>query len=843
MRNTELAQIPFNQALVDHFIPGFSGVFDILRRMGVKTMNDVMNFSKDKFVMAVGGTARRWQKVEELQRLLEVRKSEVEQYFTYCIQCHEFPVLSESQQNLSTDEKVGLAIEQMAAFLNEASICGGKYARAYTKLSAFIIKDEDKKTLMKIFNVTSGERIRQLKSEFFAALREGRIPGVDNVQLEDELVMSISAVAESLPMYASRTTLNDAFDCDIENSWVKYLLDYKEIYGEPDNNQYCYFDQPYYIPTQQHGEDVKKYIAAVVSVLGKSKNADVRPLSFDQVMETLEESFADYDYEQEIVASILNQHTWIDKLSVDGVELYQLNYEFLNDYQKLGRIIYEKGKITIEEIKEELQRRGSNRFGAIIKSLRMTMLKYDWACLAGQNGVYEYNPDGQAKMPMNVAIREYAHEKIFFSWDEIYAYLSDLGYEKMMESSIRTYITSLCRCSKPDGNYFCLDGHTDEYPHIGWRSRTQNGLYNWLLPTVIQYLKTSGGKADRKIIKEVLLARNSQNFKLKNDITTYLYGYAMDSNAYFNIDGAMISLTGRAWNLTQEELDKLGMKNRTPEYYLTAVSCIQALLQQTEGGEELMSVIRDKCREMVSGLSDHTFYKIVDRFLPDHIVKNDVNGKRYLKLETAKIEYAPSYEVDSVSSVREESPMLVPSAITREEHTPGNRNSYSWELIRSKMLSELAFYERQWDIDLSLEESVEKFITFMQSQKESSRLSRFVPQSIYEFWYCKNDMLDYYRYMMEIAICYEQVLKGICNQNGVAVYGSGLKEVVDSLPEMRAWVYCSPADGFKKVFGKLKYTRNLLAHGKDVEDTLFPLIQKTIEFIALYVYTVARFLE
>jgi hypothetical protein len=41
----------------------------------------------------------------------------------------------------------------------------------------------------------------------------------------------------------------------------------------------------------------------------------------------------------------------------------------------------------------------------------------------------------------------------------------------------------------------------------------------------------------------------------------------------------------------------------------------------------------------------------------------------------------------------------------------------------------------------------------------------------------------------------------------------------------------------------LKYTRNLLAHGKDVDDTLFLLIQRTIEFIALYIYTVARFLE
>ena len=77
----------------------------------------------------------------------------------------------------------------------------------------------------------------------------------------------------------------------------------------------------------------------------------------------------------------------------------------------------------------------------------------------------------------------------------------------------------------------------------------------------------------------------------------------------------------------------------------------------------------------------------------------------------------------------------------------------------------------------------------------------------------------------------------------MAVYANGLKDIIDSIPEMRDWLYCSPSDGFKKIFGKLKYTRNLLAHGKDVDDTLFLLIQRTIEFIALYIYTVARFLE
>lgn len=842
---TDLSKIPFNQSLVEHFISGFGEVFNILRRLGVRIMTDVLTVDKNTFIMSVGGTERRWKKVEELQRVLSLRNQEVEHYFTYCVQCHEFPILDAVQMNLSIDEKAGLAIQQLEEFLQEASIYGSKYAKAYMKVSSFIIGNEDKQKLMERFSVSSGERVRQLKTEFFADLRDGRITGVDNIQLSDDFILSIREASDKLPMYASRTTLSEAYACDYESSHIRHFLDYKEIYGEPNNNQYAYFDQPYYIPTQQQGEDVKKYITAVVTTLGKGKDADVRPVTLDLVMDALEETFADYDFDQEVVESILQQHTWVEKLTTDTVGKYQLSYEFLNDYQKLARIVYEKNgeKITIEEIQKELGKRGSNRASAIIKSLRVAMQKFQWICLAGQNGVYKYNPAGQSRMPMNAAIRAYAQDKIIFSLEAVINYLTAAGYGKLVESSIRTYITSLCRCSTLDGNLFCLEGHEQEYPQVNWRAKTQCGLFNWLLPTLIQYLKTTGGKSDKKTIMAVLLARNSQNFKLKNDIATYLYTYAKGPNAYFILDGGMVALTKRAWNLTQDEVDKLGLKNRTPEYYMTTVSYIQAFLQQATGGEERLSVIRDKCREVVENLTDPSFYKIVEKYLPEHILKEERKGKTYLKLDTSKIEYAPAYDVDAALSVREDVPILVPSQVMREEQVPGNRRAYSWDLIRKKMLSELTFYQRHWDLELSLEQSVDKFISFMESQS-SSRLSIFLPQAMYEFWYCKNDNLDYYRYMMEIATCYEQLLVGIWLRNGMAVYATGLMDIADTNPEMRAWLQqYSSADLFRKIFGKLKYTRNLLAHGKDIDDTLFQLVQKTVEFVALYVYTVARFWE
>lgn len=837
---TDITAISFNQSLVEHFIPGFNGVFDILRRLGVRTMSDVLNVNKDAFLMAIGGTERRWQKVEELQRVVSDMKAEVEQYFTYCIQCHEFPILDESHVDLSMDRKAEVAITQMAEFFQEASVWDSKYANAYNKLLSFVIKEEDKKAQMDRFHL-SGERVRQLKVEFIAGLRKGKIIGIDNMQLSDDFVIALHNVADTLPMYATKTTLTETFGCDYECSSLRHFLDYKEVSGEPDNNQYAYFDQPYYIPIQQQIEDVRKYINSVIAVLGKRKDADVRPLTLLQVMDSLEETFPDYDFDQDAVESILNQHTWIEKVSVDDAQQYQLCYEFLNDYQKLARIIYEKGMVTLDEIKQELERRGSNP--SIAKnSIGVAMQKYSWICLAGQNGVYEYNPAGMSRKTINEAIREYAQEKILFTWDDIYRHLSSAGYGKLVDSSIRTYVTSICRCSIPDGDTFCLEGHVEEYPQISWRAKTQNGLYNWLLPTLIQYLKTTGGKCNKRKIRTIILEANTQNFKLKNDIVTYLYAYTKGLSAYFNIDKDTISLTPRAWNLTPDEISKLGLKNRTPEYYLTTVSCIQAILQQEEGGEKLMSVIRDKCREIVENLNDPAFYKIVDKYLPEHISKVERDGKVYLKLDTAKIEYAPSYEVDSANSEHEEAPVLVPSEVARQEQVPGHREVFSWDSIRRKMTVELAFYERNWDLDISLEEAVDKFISFMKSQT-SLRLSTLLPQAFYEFWYCKNDNLDYYRYMMEIATCYEKFLTSIWQQNGIAVYANGLVEVAETNPDMRVWLHYSPNDTFKKIFGKLRYTRNILAHGQDVDDTLFQLVQKSVEFIALYVYTLAKFGE
>ena len=60
---SDISQIPFNKTLVEHFVAGFNGNFDILRRLGVRVMSDVLSVTRGNFLMSVGGTERRWQKV------------------------------------------------------------------------------------------------------------------------------------------------------------------------------------------------------------------------------------------------------------------------------------------------------------------------------------------------------------------------------------------------------------------------------------------------------------------------------------------------------------------------------------------------------------------------------------------------------------------------------------------------------------------------------------------------------------------------------------------------------------------------------------------------------------
>lgn len=840
MSQVQFNEIPFFLKIVDYFLPKIGNVYDSLKAMGVQYFTDIEKINEEDFLAIHGMSPAKWEKVLRLKEIINTRKTDIVDYFTYCIQRCEFPILNNEGKDLSIDEMAAICISQLTNHLKIASKFEKPYAKLYKYIDCLLINDFDKEQIKAVLGVSSNERVRQLKVGMKKQLSVGKFDGINNIFINDDFLLKIRTVMSELPIFNSITVLNETFGCsDYGLSSIRHFIDIKCIYS--DGNEYKRFDQPYYIPTELPYTEICKYINAITGLMAFDSEADIRPLPFGYIMESLIENYPDTDFDPEIVENILQQHTWIRKEKLEnGIIGYMLDFEYLKDYQKIARIIYERKHVTLEEISQVLAEYGVTNLNGINPAKR----KYKWITLAGRNGVYSYNPSGIDKKSLAETISEYAEKEKKFYFEDMLQHLNQVGFSNLNEGTIRTYIMKSCQCSIDDPNLFCHSDHLDEYKEIRWRARIQNGLFNWLLSRIIEFLKIQPNhKANKKDIVAALYQDNPENYQLKNDLFSYLYKY-IGPDELFIVDKDILCLTENSIGLTEDELKKIGLKQRTPEYYKDAISFILSLLKKSDNGEVLMATIKNECIEAIPDMPWPAFYKIVDHHLPDQISKHEINGKTYLRINEEKVEYLPSYVIDmnALADMAQEEPTLMASEVGRITPTLGERICFSWTEIKEAMLKEFSFYRRWWDLQTSMEEGIDKFIEFMISKASNNRLQKFIPQSIYEFWNFKNDEMDYYRYLIDITACYEKLLVDINTANGQSEVSSiGLMSIVNEIPEITRWVNYSECKGFVKTFSSLKHIRNKSAHGQDIDTGLLSMIQNTTAFIALYVYTVARF--
>ena len=700
------------------------------------------------------------------------------------------------------------------------------------RINSLLLQDLDNKEAMRILKVTTGERIRQLRIELNNDFTRGKFKAIENISLSDDFLCKLKTISSNIPVYCSSGTLKEMLGCDnFESSFSRFFYNIKKVvYG--DSSEYIRYDQPYYIPREQPITEVSKYINALTGVIGLDPGADVRPMSTDKIQEALIDSYPESDFDNNIVEEMLQQHKWIIQSTYDGQIFYSLIFEKLRDYQKVARLVYENKKVILNTLDTEL-----------INSINNAKIKYNWVVQGGQNGIYEYNPEGNNKKSIVDAINHFITEKVYFTYDEIHNYLLEYNFERIKEKTIRAYIMKVCQCSIDNSNLFCHSEYIDKYPNIRWRTKTQSGLYNWLLSTVIEYLKSSSKyKASKKEILKVLSKANPDNYELKNDLFAYLYKY-IGIDGYFIIDKDTIVLTDNALILTKEELSSIGIRQKTPEYYKEAISYILSSLKKAKNGTMLLADIKKDCINSIPKLPESSFYKIVDKFLPDQVAKYDADGKLYLRIDETKVEYLPSYSIDGtkLDDPTLDQPILVKSEVDRIEPVIGARVSFTWESIKKSMCKEFTFYTRWWDIELDIEDSIDKFILFMSTAVSNNRLSKYIPQQMFEFWHFKNDEMDYYRYMIDITTCYEKLINDINRANtGNFKSEDGLKKTIDAFPSMRQWLAFEQG-GFVNTYERLRTIRNKCAHGQDINNGMLSMIQNTTGFIALYVYTVARF--
>ena len=831
-------------------------VYNVIKRSGLTKLVEIFDYDRFQFLALPTAGVSKWFEFVQLRYEICERFEYYMEYCDYCIKETIYPILDPDKEYTLT-EKVTLAYTQFSEHIQKiAQLKQNKVLRDFERLDKILFQELDTELLMDQFSIESRERIRQVKVANKKQLRRGYFDWAPNVHISQVLLAELFNIENSRPLYKSEDYLNKVFQCDSFSDTI--LPAFLRLHlVEPGVSYRSYIDQNYWVPQEELTSTFNTYFKVVYSAL-TDKNADVRPVSLEQIMEAIEQlPLKNNDViSEDIVYDILQHHKWIEQIQENEDVKFQMNYEHLSVYQKIARIIFVHKHVSAQEI-AEIDKRWSGKNSTsidVIKNWNTTRNHFSWVSTGSQNGYYEYNEKGTSKLMLHEVIEQYTKDHVIFQFEDLMNYLIATGrFSNLNPSSVRTYAMRTCQCANEDRSLLCLSEKIGEHSEYTWRSKSQKGIINWVISHIISYLKDAKGcQLKRSKLNDLLkkdVAKSEEKYTLRS-YTYYIGTFVGENNIFdYSEDEKSIFLTAKGRSLTEKEISRIGANTRTPEFYKEVISTIQAQLRESYTGEMLLKDLKAACAEFLEGKSDTRFYTIVDRFLPNQIVKITRDNNTYLKLIAEKIEYETSMVIDSSEEQTTdiETPTLKPETKDVRRITPaiGQRIVYNWNELFRDMATQLSYYKYWWNADITMDEAFIKFKDFIEGV-DNRRLSVNIPQCIYEFWHFKNDEFDYYRFLSELTLCYEQLLIEIHTRNtGVRLYGHGLKSIIYQIPEILSWTSNSVyrSDGFNKNYRSLYDLRNKLAHGVDITDTFVMMIQRISSFIALYIYTVAKFLH
>lgn len=843
-----ISAIPFNADMIEILLPQFRTCINSFRGKNISTIADFMRLTTLNVSRWNGFGANKIAEFNEIKTFLSnvENHQKIQEVYDLCFVNHEFPEnLSLEEEELSLEGKIGLAIKQYIDFLTRKSEYKGSLRDDLERIKLLFVERKSNKEIARVLNITE-ERVRQLKVTKLKEMFDGELKDAENFKFSDSLKNEIEYFLGRLPVICSEEKLCSLLQCEenYEESASSLILRLNSpVKGEK------FLDQQYFISKEASIRWAKDYIKYIIGVLGYSttcKIYDIRPVNIDSIMDMLEANNSDFGFDRDVVFDILDQHTWIEKLTIDDVDLYQLKYEYLKiNYKCIGRLVYENKELNTNDLDDIHRRKLNNRDEqSIDNGVNTAKMNLSWVVQGSGSGILKYSESGERMKNLRTVVKEWVSGKEVFSFNEVMHALNTKGYTNLNESSVRTYLSDGCYVERNNPNLFCniecVEKYLDKY---SWRNKSQHGVVNWLVRTVYGYLieKENYGLPISDIKAKVKKDINSSGYELRNDVLTYIIRYTEGDEALFSYKNEILSLTKLGLEKAPKEWEIVGLRNRTPDYYGVIISNIIAILREATGGEMLMSDVKKMCLEGVDSPAQASFYKIVDRHLPKQVSKIDKEGKPYLKLEQDKIEYVDSMVVQMVEKDNE---IVEEVVVTREErpiYTIGSRTAVDWDLLRKNFIKD---YPQSWFKDVDKEKSVDKFIRFMNqlNPDKTTRISVTLPRHFMHFLFYQNDKYSYEMYLTDILTCYERLLKEIYKDNtGQAINNThGLSQTVNAFPEVKEWVD-NGGSTFNGYYNNLHTDRNKQTHGDELNKSLASVVLSISQYIALYIYTVAKF--
>lgn len=512
--------------------------------------------------------------------------------------------------------------------------------------------------------------------------------------------------------------------------------------------------------------------------------------------------------------------------NLDSIEIGEkgarLEALFLDiEYLKQARIIFDCGHpMTSNQIANIYRDIYKQEMGQIMAN---SLRKVGFKC---SGTIWQF---GQKATPFKELIADFVKENDYYI--RLSSLIKFFKKKKMeiSEKSVETYLSEICYRSLDDSDIFCHKDHEKEFPEFRRRKEANKGQENKVVNALWSFLgQHPKGLPYNEVSTwvKIYMKNNGLNESAANSILeTYI-----TSKPVFKSENGMI------YNNPLFDVKKLkymGLGKSKEKYANQVISIAVNELQKSPNKEiafvELKDIIWSTFKK-----NDPT-RKVIENILRDSEEVNIENRDKRLFVSLAvKIESEPVYEV--VMSTETTEPELNEIKESREPLTP--TLTFDWDKILLKLEKELEFYVREYwfGVDFDLKEGLIRFKEVL-SKSGNQNLSFRIPQDLYEYWFCATSHYDRNRYFNDLTICYERLLEELYPGPMEKTYG--LKEVVEYFPALKEFYNRPKEDRLAKAFRDLNYHRNKVAHGNYVDLTSREEAEKIINYIALYVYTVA----
>lgn len=583
-------------------------------------------------------------------------------------------------------------------------------------------------------------------------------------------------------------------------------------------------------------KDTKGIYKAVGQVIIKTLVNNPLPTDKDVIYELIvsNNELSDVNYDSIFVENVLACDELVD---IFNNNLIQIKNQYLTYAgQRYARIIYEAGaKITTEEIRKRYE----DIYKIVPTTGPNTAGVYGISCEGKKYWYY-----GEPKLPMQQKVTEFAEDRKTFYYDDIKQEIINKGYT--IPQAFRVYITNVCAVDNKDKDHFCHKDYVDDYPQYSWRSPSRYGQINWILNEIKNILRERVS-----ITIDILVAEIEERSKLTEyrDASKWIKYIAVN---YSGVDKPFSLFDGKISKnepiFSETDFDTIALRGGKYAYYKQIRSIAANEVKKDESGRKSLMDIVSIVNEITDEpLNRNTILRAIKdeqhRFEPIDVEVINENGILYVQWTKKDIVPEPVYVVKPVDDKSDKEEIL---EVKETELRPAirYRQSVNWQEMNQAMKRELSFYSSWMAYDsININDAIDIFTDFL-SDAHNANLSQRLPMDLYEYWFACTDSFDRSRYLNDLLIFFEAALKEIYIQleGKEPPRTKGLADMAlffSGLPDML--LYSKDGKGFRRIAHDLSVKRNIVAHGDTLKLSSWETAKLITDYVALYVYIVAKY--